>query len=175
MPENKRKYLGKIELEYDIRQLEICKLKDGFEISETMNFDIEYRIRSTIKSDINLIINIIINSVKQEFKVIFKEAPQIIKNNKINSDIYPELISLYIYERDKNDKYNFRKINSIDGTEDPNSNIFITPFDIQRLNPISDNEKTKEIKFNIKSKDKKNKFYILENTGKFDESESSKS
>ena len=171
MPEKKRKYLGKINLKYEKSQLIInSKLKDEFEISETMNFNIEYKIENKFMNDINLIINIMINSVIQEFNVIFKEAPPIVKNEGINLEKYPEIIPLYIYEKDKNDKYSFRQIkNNNDITEDPKKNIFATPFEIQNMCPI-DEQKEKDniiIKFNIKSKDKINTFYILDDTGKF--------
>ena len=102
---------------------------------------------------IEIIINI--NNCTKTFKVSFQWAPPIIEEgtDKINFNIYPDYIPLYIYKIDKHGKYNLEQINNTNISESPNNNLFITPFDINDINPI--NLQNNLIKFLLKEKEKK--------------------
>ena len=75
-------------------------------------------------------VKININSYIQIFKVIFKKSPPIVEGNKINLKYYPKRIPLYIYQIEDNNKSNLIQINNDNIRKDPNTNIYVTPYDI---------------------------------------------
>ena len=169
MPENKRKYIGNININCLNPELKINKisLDKQFEISETKNFYIEYLVLKEVMIDIIMEIKICINSVTKKFNVILNSSPPLIERNsdRIDFKMYPEYIPLYIYKSDKHKKFHLEQINNTNIQESPNNNIFVTPYDINELKLFSFEEGY--LKFLIESKGKENIFYELSNDGKF--------
>ena len=107
---------------------------------------------------------VIINCEPLTFQVSFRQSP-----SKTISSTYDDKVNfklpLYIYKIDKNGKFNLEQKNNTNFEESPNDKIFVTPYDINDIKPIS-NKNIYNFEFIIKIKDKSNKFYELSNDGK---------
>ena len=165
--DNKKNYKGTIKIIYNNNLNIIQKsLSDEFEISESLNFNIEYKIEKVILNEIEMEIIICINGLTKKFQVNIKYVPKIFEEGsekKINTLIYPTKIPLYIYKIDKTNKYILQKINNVI-TENPETNLFVSPFDICGINPI--NIKGLRVELSIKPNEKDNNyFYVMNNIG----------
>ena len=131
-------------------------------------------------NDIPLTIKIKINSCTEIFVVILQQTKTIFKDendeNKfdIDFDYYPTLIPLYIYKKNSEGIFNLKSINNNNITDDTNTNIFVTPYDIsKKINPF---QRIKDdIEFTLGENNKDNIFYEINNEGELILNQSNKS
>jgi hypothetical protein len=162
---HKKTYNGKIKIypDYNIKLIE-KSIDDDFEISDFLEFSIKYSINDYDydNKEIKLQINININSYEKTFSVLFLKAPNIIgKNLSDNIQNFP----IYHYRLSDEGNFNLEKLNYI-VPKDTNTNIFVSPFEVTKIEPFEINPVEQTFKFlmdvNI------NKFYILNNEGKLE-------